>query len=81
MLFRSMTMRRCEHGAAFELRILSSFSRDPTTFLSRLGELGLLYVNPATSGKMIYPIATAEGSQATATCFILANHTMRRLAL
>ena len=74
-------MRRCEHGAAFELRILSSFSRDPTAFLSKLGELGFLYVNPSTAGKMIYPVATVEGSQTTATCFILANHTVRRLSL
>jgi hypothetical protein len=76
-----MTMRRCEHGAAFELRILSSLSRDPTAFLSKIGELGFLYVNPATAGKMIYPVATAEGAQSTVTCFILAHHTMRRLVL
>lgn len=76
-----MTMRRCEHGAAFELRILSSIAQDPTTFLTKLGEIGFLYVHPATAGKMIYPVPTAEGAQSTVTCFILANHTMRRLAL
>lgn len=73
-------MRMCEHGAAFELESLS-FTRDPIAFLSKLGEAGMLYVSPTTSGKMIYPVATAEGGQSTVTCFILGHHTVRRLAL
>ncbi len=73
--------RKCDHGAAFEYSMLADLTRDPTTFLTKLGQLGLLYVQPTTPNKMIYPVPVASGSQATAKCFILADHAMRRLAL
>ena len=74
-------MRMCEHGAAYEIKLLAEFTNDVPAFLSALGERGMLFTSPATPAKMIYPVATVEGGQKTATCFILAQHTVRRLAL
>jgi hypothetical protein len=74
-------MQRCEQGAAFEFALLPKLTADPTSFLTRLGELGLLYVSPHTTGKMIYPVTLADGAREAVPCFILAAHTMRRLGL
>jgi hypothetical protein len=77
-------MRRCLQGAAFELATLSGLCSDPPAFLSRLAEVGLLYVAPNTSGKLVYPLPsndTGTGGSADVTCFILARHAMKRLGL
>jgi hypothetical protein len=74
-------MRPCEQGAAFEFALLRQFTPDPTLFLTRLGELGLLFVSPQTTGKMIYPVTMADGERDAVSCFILAPHAMRRLGL
>jgi hypothetical protein len=74
-------MRMCENGAAFDLKILSDLTGDPPTFLSALGERGMLFTQPSTPGKMIHQIALTEGGQSKVVCFVLAHHTVRRLAL
>ncbi len=74
-------MLGCEQGAAFEFALLSKLTADPTSFLTRVGELGLLYVSPHTTGKMIYPVTLADGKREAVPCFILAPHGMRRLGL
>jgi hypothetical protein len=74
-------MQQCEHGAAFEFALLPQLTADPTAFLTRIGELGLLYVSPHTTGKMIYPVTLADGKREAVPCFILAPHSMRRLGL
>jgi hypothetical protein len=73
--------RKCDQGAAFEYSMLADLTRDPTTFLTKLGQLGMLFVQPTTPNKMLYPVPVALGSHSTAKCFILADHAMRRLAL
>lgn len=73
--------RKCDQGAAFEYAMLADITRDPATFLTKLGELGMLYVVPTTPNKMWYPVPLTSGSQTTAKCFILADHAMRRLGL
>lgn len=74
-------MRMCENGAAFEVKLLGEFTKDVPAFLSALGERGLLFTSPSTPSKMIYPVPLTEGGQKSATCFILAHHALRRLAL
>jgi hypothetical protein len=75
---------RCSKGAAFELRLLTDVCPDPSAFLARLNELGLLYVSLSTSGRLVYPISAGDGGdggRAGASCFILVPEAMQRLGL
>lgn len=74
-------MRVCEHGVAFELALLADYTQDPPGFLSTLGSQGFLFTERSTPGKMIYPVAAAEGSKKSATCFIIAHHAAKRLGM
>jgi conjugal transfer pilus assembly protein TraI len=74
-------MRFCEHGAAIEMSLLASVSRDPSRFLATLAEKGMLYTNPATPRKLLYKVAATEGGSLGKECFILAHHTARKLGL
>ena len=77
-------LHRCRHGAAFELRLLAELGTDPTSFLTRLAELGLLYAAPSTAGRLVYPLPRGEeaGSGRTGPmCFILTPAAMGRLGL
>lgn len=74
-------MRMCEHGAAFDMTLLSDHAKDPVTFLNRLGTEGYLYTAPETPRKMVYNLPRVEGGDKTVMCFILAHHAAKRLAI
>lgn len=74
-------MRMCENGAAFEFSCLAGLMRDPPSFLSSMGELGMLYTAAASPSKSVYKVPISEGGQSAVTCFILNHTACRRLAL
>lgn len=81
---RGAGTHRCPHGAAFELRLLAELGTDPTSFLTRIAELGLLYAAPSTAGRFVYPLPGGEETQGGRTrpsCFILTPAAMGRLEL
>jgi hypothetical protein len=83
-LHGAVGMHRCQHGAAFELRLLAELGTDPTSFLTRVAELGLLYAAPSTAGRLVYALPRGEeagGGRPGPGCFILTPAAMVRLGL
>lgn len=80
-LNQGRVVRMCEGGAAFELKLLADFTKDPVTFLTSLGQQGFLYTASATPAKMVYQVPVTEGGGKTVECFILAQHAVKRLGI